>query len=183
MKYLPKDKVERQVAAEGLIAGEKQADDEVLSRLEQISQIPEINLKYAQLFNKETYFLLELIRDFYHMLEPEAEALENFYDGLTEACNETLFPPDIAKISEITESLRQYRVKVHSMKSSAAMVGAVGLSGMAFCLEKAAREGKLDVIWYVTPSFLEEWRSYEDKLAVLDEDSAGEDDLIAEEDF
>lgn len=62
------------------------------------------------------------------------------------------------------DSLAQYRIQVHAMKSLAATVGISPLSGLAKILEYAARDGKIDVITAITPAFLEEWRSYDLKL-------------------
>ena len=50
------------------------------------------------------------------------------------------------------------------MKSLAATVGIMQLSGLAKLLEYAARDGKADVITSLTVLFLEEWRSYSQKL-------------------
>ncbi len=62
------------------------------------------------------------------------------------------------------EQLDRYRIQVHAMKSLAATVGILPLSGMAKILEYAARDGRVDVVSSVTPAFLEEWRSYREKL-------------------
>ena len=50
------------------------------------------------------------------------------------------------------------------MKSLAANVGIMSLSGLAKILEYAARDGKIETVMSVTMPFLEEWRSYREKL-------------------
>ena len=50
------------------------------------------------------------------------------------------------------------------MKGLAATVGMVTLSRMAKVLESAAKDGKIDTIASMTDIFLEEWRSYRQKL-------------------
>ncbi len=50
------------------------------------------------------------------------------------------------------------------MKSLAATVGILPLSGTAKLLETAARDGNTAIIQSVTPVFLTEWRSYRQKL-------------------
>ena len=50
------------------------------------------------------------------------------------------------------------------MKSLAATVGIVTLSRMAKVLESAAKDGKIDTVTSMTDIFLEEWRSYRQKL-------------------
>ena len=80
--------------------------------------------------------LMATVFDFYTTMEAEADYFEN------------------------------YRIKVHSMKSSAALIGAIKLSEDAKELENAARNAKVDIIISKTPGFLVEWRNYKEKLAV-----------------
>lgn len=55
------------------------------------------------------------------------------------------------------EGLDSYRIKVHSMKSSALLIGAVQAAGMAMRLETAAREGERGVITALHPIFAQCW--------------------------
>lgn len=64
------------------------------------------------------------------------------------------------------ENLDNYRIKVHAMKSSSALIGANGLSEMAKTLEFAAKDGDKETIYRLTEEFLETWRSYKEKLSV-----------------
>ena len=59
----------------------------------------------------------------------------------------------------------QYRIKVHSMKSTANLIGATVIGGMAKFLEDAARREELVVLDTLHPIFIKEWRSYKEKLA------------------
>ena len=59
---------------------------------------------------------------------------------------------------------KEYRIKVHSMKNSAATIGIVPLAGMAKVLEDAARNGEVEVLEAMTPIFLERWNGYREKL-------------------
>ena len=63
--------------------------------------------------------------------------------------------------------MNSYRIQVHSMKNSAALVGIVTLAGMAKVLEDAARESDRDTIYAMTPVFLEKWCGYREKLGIL----------------
>ena len=65
---------------------------------------------------------------------------------------------------EDADQLERYRIQVHAMKSLAATVGILPLSGLAKVLEYAAKDGKIETIRSVTPAFLEEWSSYRQKL-------------------
>lgn len=119
-----------------------------------------IDWNYASLHINDVKLLQDTITDFYKLIDTEADTLEQYWhqilkekDGVESDTSE----PDL-------EALKQYRVKVHSMKSSAGMIGAIPLNGVAKMLEYAARDGRLDVIECVTPVFLEEWRSYKERL-------------------
>ena len=59
---------------------------------------------------------------------------------------------------------KEYRIKVHSMKNSAATIGIVPLAGMAKVLEDAARNGEVEVLESMTPIFIERWKGYREKL-------------------
>ena len=87
------------------------------------------------------------------MIDYEADELENY----------------ASKIHTDEDAMKQYRVKVHSMKASASMIGAMHLSGMARFLELAAIHNKMDTIDSVTPDFIEEWRNYKQKLSPVTE--------------
>lgn len=50
------------------------------------------------------------------------------------------------------------------MKSLAATIGIISLSGIARVLESVAKDGRIEVILSMTAIFLEEWRSYRLKL-------------------
>ncbi len=55
------------------------------------------------------------------------------------------------------EGLNSYRIKIHSMKASVLLIGAVQLAGMAMRLETAAREGERTVITALHPIFAQCW--------------------------
>lgn len=138
-----------------LVYGEKDAakSDALESPSEQgVEDLPEIDgidWSYGWSHLPDQKLLMDTVLDFYRTIDSEADALEGYYHDL-----------------EDEEALRQYRIKVHAMKSSAALIGAIPISGMAKILEYAARDGKKDAILRVTPVFLEEWRSYKTKLQV-----------------
>ena len=100
--------------------------------------------------NKDPEDLLAVIEAFVQMSGTDAAALDafekNIYDG---------------------DNLRQYRVKVHAMKTSAAMIGALTVSSVAKLLEYAARDEKTDVIKTMHPVFMEQWKSLNEQLQTI----------------
>ena len=60
---------------------------------------------------------------------------------------------------DVAKYIHDYEVKVHSMKSSAAMIGGLTVSGLARALEYAAKKNETNTIIYVTDEFLDEWHN------------------------
>ena len=87
-------------------------------------------MEYAYIHSNSPLELYEIIVDFIKMTDYEADELNRF----------------ASRIHSDDEALQQYRIKIHSMKASAAMIGAMHLSGMARFLELAAIRGKIDII-------------------------------------
>jgi len=112
-------------------------------------EIEGIDFEYAMFRMKNKSIYQNTIWDFYRMLDAEANELESFLQGI---------------LSGDEEAWNLYRVKVHAMKTSAAMIGAIGTSSLAKTLEYAARDKQLDFVQNVTPAFLAEWRRYKELL-------------------
>lgn len=67
------------------------------------------------------------------------------------------------------DELKLYTVKVHSLKTSARIIGATELSSMAEKLEEAGNKENREFINANTRRFLEDYRAYKQKLSGLDE--------------
>ena len=140
----------------------------------ELPDVDGVDWEYALLHTKDIQVLKDTVKDYYHLIDMEAEELEGFFRQIEKA--------EDTENQQTKEIIRQYRVKVHSMKSSAAMIGALSLSGVARMLEYAARDERRDVIINVTPAFLEQWRSYKELLKVCIEEERSETEK-AEADF
>lgn len=66
--------------------------------------------------------------------------------------------------SELHTLIKEYEIKVHAMKSSAALIGALSVSALARVLEHAAKRVDSKLVVNVTASFLEEWDDITAKL-------------------
>ncbi len=113
-----------------------------------------VDWSVARLHLKDDDILLETLTMFSAALRRDADELDFYYEDIK---NE--------------DSRTRYRVKVHSMKSSAMLVGFVQLAGMAMELEKAARAGEVDIIKAMHKIFIERWMSYSEPLAEIVESS------------
>lgn len=106
-----------------------------------------LDWRYAQLHLPDRELLEYTLKEFYGQIGDAADVLSQLYSQVTEP-----------------QQLEPYRIQVHAMKSLAATVGILPLSGVAKLLESAARDGRLDIVQAMTNPFLEEWRSYRQKL-------------------
>lgn len=109
---------------------------------EELPVVDGIDWNYGMLHFPTEELLKETVKDFYKTLIMEANKLEQFFGTDWE----------------------QYRIKVHGMKSSANMIGAIVLGGMAKVLENAAANTDIQTIENLHPIFIREWLSYEEKL-------------------
>lgn len=115
----------------------------------ELPMVDGIDWSYGLMHLNEPALLMNMVGDFYKILELEADKLDQFYE----------------RIHEDADMTAQYRIKVHSMKSSANLIGAIAIGGMAKLLEDAARREDLVCIDALHPVFIKEWRNYKEKLA------------------
>lgn len=87
---------------------------------------------------------LELLGDFYKLIEPKSEKLEK--------C--------LAK-----DMLRDYTIEVHALKNTARMIGAMKLSEWFYEMEQLGNAGEKERILERTPEVLQLYRSYKEILA------------------
>ena len=163
IRLLPDELISAPEATEPVgstVGGEPVSD--AASGIASADDLPEVDgadWEYALRHLGDVSLLLSVIEDFLRAPEAESKKLCGYYDGLgIEAGG--FDPSDV----NIAETLRQYRVLVHSMKNSAAMVGAMMVSSLAKLLEFSARDEKLDVIERVHPVFIAEWDALCERL-------------------
>jgi len=141
-KLLPKELL--QMADKGL---KKPPEQNTKVHLEELPVVEGLDWNYAWLHLPDMELLEYTVKAFYEQIDSAADCLEQAYKQIADA-----------------DFLEQYRIQIHAMKSLAATVGILPLSGIARVLESAAKNGKIDVILSMTTIFLDEWRSYRQKL-------------------
>ena len=115
--------------------------------LEKLPQVDGLDWNYAWLHLPDMGLLEYTVKEFYNQIDFSADSLESAYRQIAEP-----------------EQLERYRIQVHAMKSLAAAIGIIPLAGVAKLLEYAAKDGRIDMVLSMTETFLEEWRSYRQKL-------------------
>lgn len=115
--------------------------------LEGLPQVDGLDWLYPWVHLPDIELLEFTIKEFYAQIDFAGDNLERAYEQVVKH-----------------KQLEEYRIQVHAMKGLAATVGIIPLFGLAKILEYGARDGKIDVIMSITTVFLEEWRSYRQKL-------------------
>lgn len=115
---------------------------------EELPMVDGIDWSFAMIHFPDEKMLLHTVEDFYKMIVYEADKLEGFYQRIDEE-----------------GQVDEFRIQVHGMKSAAALIGIIPLSGCAKMLEDAAKRGDLEAILQVTPVFLREWRGFKERLS------------------
>ena len=160
LEYLPKEKV---VAVDTSNLPKKKKRDEIMNFADQgFPDIEGVDWKYAAIVQPNAEILLDIILMFTSLLKSDAQVLKQNYNILLET-----LATNSSESEAVLEAWRQYRVKVHAMKTSAAMIGAVSLSGFARLLESFSQKRIIEPIKALTDIFLEEWLSYEERLSVF----------------
>lgn len=149
-KYLPEELLSFNVVADS--AGkETEAQSKHAADVE-LPQIEGMDWEYAALHFPDTDLMKQTVMDFYHSLDMERDKLQVLADTI-----------------EQEESLNNYRIRVHALKSTAAINGAAPLSGLAKLLEMAAKDKDIERIKVLHPILMEEMEAYRKRLSVLEE--------------
>lgn len=109
-----------------------------------------LDWKYARNHFTNDSMLLDTIKFFYGTIEYDANELQMLFDNIFS-----------------DEGIKNYQIKVHSMKNSAATIGIIPLAGMAKLLENSAKDHDTETLKAVTPAFLNLWRQYKVNLSEI----------------
>ncbi len=124
------------------------APAEPSKQTEELPEIDGVNWAYAKLHMNDSELLMSTLRDYYKRI-----------------------PVEIEKIGELGEKvytsdgLSDYRICVHALKSTSAMVGVLSVSEMAKSLEFMARDGETDKILKLNPFLIDEMKKTEERIA------------------
>ena len=147
LKLLPRDLLQFDIEDEQTDITETVVEKSYTVEAE-LPAVDGIDWSYGLMHLNNQELLMSTVGDFYKTLEMEADKLDDFYQ----------------RIESDPAMVQQYRIKVHSMKSSANLIGATVLGGMAKMLEDAARKEDIEFIICLHGYFIKDWRSYKEKL-------------------
>ncbi len=138
------------------------ADDAPAAVSAELPLIEGVDWGYARLHLSDDEMLLDTVKMFSKALKPDMTELDSYFADI-----------------ESDEAVDSYRIKVHSMKSSAALIGIVPLAGMALELERAARSGNRDMLKALHPVFSQIWLSYQQPLSELFDNGTAQETTAA----
>ncbi len=139
VEFLPKEMLDTEQTEENSVEESK------------LPNIEGIDWSIAKSHIPDTEVLMETIHNFYTTMDAEAEYLQSCYNH----------------IGDDVEAIDNYRIKVHAMKSSAALIGAMTLSEKAKELEYAAKDENVEYVSANHQEFLDEWNTYKEKLSIF----------------
>lgn len=133
------------------------------SKSEQLPDIEGMDWEYARRFLPEDGIIYEMVKGFHESMGTEMEKIEF----------------DLYHIDE-TDAYADYKLRVHSLKSLCASMGAVGLAEMAKVLDRMAKQNRVDEIRCMTPVFLEMMGEYKERFdEVFENEELSEEDKLA----
>ena len=138
-KYLPKSLIETVEPSQESSGTNTPSDSN-----DELPQIEGIDMATCMEYCGTKEILTDMLLRFYKTIQPASDELEAL----------------LAK-----EDLENYRIKVHALKSSAKLVGAMELSAKAAELEHDSEEHNLEIVNEKTPALLDLYRSYLEKLS------------------
>lgn len=146
-EMLPEELLSREMPPGETRKEETREGENGTQEAEELPAVDGLDWAYARMHLPDRELLQYTLKEFYAQIESAAAHLEQAYERLAQP-----------------GALDEYRIQVHAMKSLAATVGLLPLSGVAKILEYAAKDDKLEVVRSLTAPFLEEWRGYRQKL-------------------
>ncbi len=153
ISYLPKEKVIISTAADTDSDEMEDYSDERLAVLEACEAI-DVRAGITNSGSVDAY--MPLVKVFYESMEDKGKEIEDLY-----AC----------------DNIKDYTIKVHALKSSARLIGALELGEEAQALENAGKGGDIEYIREYHASFMEHYKSFGPVLAEMFAEEQDDSDL------
>ena len=164
MRYIPEEKVEIVEIPMDEEETKAPSDNEIIRNI--YSECETLSYDEAMLHNSGDEMLYNVLKSFFDSVPKNATIIE---DSLNEG------------------DYKEYRIKVHALKSSARMIGDVNLSQNAWFLEECAdiadKAFAVDMIKERTPALLEAYRAYIEVLAPYLADDEDDDLPLMDDDM
>ena len=121
-----------------------------------LPEMEEIDLDYARRNLRDDALIRQTMLQICHTMKGEMETLERLAGEL--------------RGEQGADALQEYRIRVHSLKSTTAAIGALLLAKLARLSELAAIEGDIERLLTLHPILLEEMEKHRQRMKVLEAD-------------
>ena len=152
-ELLPEEKQQMVQAPE---MAQQQVEEEAAALPDWLMQCPGIDTEEGVKNCGSEDGFMSALGIFYSTIHAKADEIEGYYQS---------------------EDWENYTIKVHALKSSARIIGAMELSGLARKMEDAGNAGDLSAIRENTEKLLADYRAYMEALSKMDGDSGNEEEL------
>ncbi len=145
--FLPSEKVKSVQKMDLAFVKDKKSDTDVLSSKRAKSTLPEIvdmDFEYARHMFPDDEQLINAVKVF----------LRNIPDEI--AYYEDIMQTDLNEVI-----LNEYRIRVHSLKSTSKLIGALAMFGLSRSLEEAAKQEDKDAVMAGTPILIKELKRHQ----------------------
>lgn len=136
----------RQADSEGAVP----VGETVTKESEPLPELSEFDFEYAKRILNDEDTLRQLLGDFHGSLKTLKQKLILLFETITQE-----------------ESVNNYRIEVHALKSTAATVGALLLSKLARMSEVAAIEGDTERLYALHPILIDEIDKHRERIATI----------------
>ena len=154
LKYMPEELVE------------KTDTMETVSTVKELPKLDEFDFEYALNILRDEELLINILKDFGNSLNSVEEKLNKLYKSVEE--------PSV---------LKEYRIEVHGLKSSAASVGALLLSKIARLQELSVIDSDYDSIHALHPLLISQIKKHRERIMGLFQMANEENKEGIEDDF
>ena len=120
---------------------------------EEVTDLPELDefdFEYALNLLKEKEVLMQMLEEFYDSVDFVQGKILDLYTNI-----------------ESQEGLKEYRIEVHALKSTSAIIGALLLSKLARIIERAAMDNDVEKIKALHPILLEEIEKHKERIGTI----------------
>ena len=114
---------------------------------DELPEIAEFDWNSARNFLEDNDLIWETLTDFYHSIDKEIAAYENWLEGI-----------------DNPETLAQFRIRVHALKSTSKMLGANMLSGLARKCELMAINSDVEGVRVMIPVVVQELKDHKERI-------------------
>lgn len=147
LEKITRDLLPKQMLQAGGFVSKVSAEEISQEDMQELTSVDGIDWEYAKMHLPEEELLVQSVLDYYNALTFEKEKIEDLFEFI-----------------DSEEGLKQYRIEVHALKSTSAMIGAMSVASIAKLSEFACRDERIDRVKTLYPILIEEMDKQKEAL-------------------